>query len=73
MFEDFRKQIDDASFKDEDEQEEPQLERTHQEHHFIGITPPQRFIVAILLLMMTFILGVLFLLVTAKIVPPFLG
>jgi hypothetical protein len=37
------------------------------------MTPVQRFIVAIMLLFMTIILGVLFLLVTSKIVIPILG
>ncbi len=73
MFEDFRKQIDDASFKDEEQQEEPLAGTASHERHFLGMTPPQRFIVAILLLMMTIVLGLLFLLVTSKIVPPFLG
>ena len=73
MFEDFRKQIDDASFKDEERHEEPLAGSTSQGSHFLGMTPPQRFIVAILLLMMTIVLGTLFLLVTSKIVPPFLG
>ncbi|MFZ0531831.1 MAG: hypothetical protein WAM09_01525 [Anaerolineales bacterium] len=74
MFEDFRKQIEDASFTDEDQTEKSPVENPFSEQRFfLGLTPVQRFIVALMLLMMTIILGVLFLLVTSKIVPPFLG
>lgn len=71
MFEDFRKQIDDASFPNEDQEEEKPVEIINQERRFLGMTPVQRFIVAFMLLLMTIILGVLFLLVTSKIAPPF--
>jgi hypothetical protein len=74
MFEDFRKQTEDASFQDEDQTEESPVENPFPEpRHFLGMTPVQRFIVVLMLLMMTIILGFLFLLVTAKIAPPFLS
>lgn len=73
MFEDFRKLMDDDSFRDEVQQEKELAQSSHQERYFLGMTPVQRFILAILLLMMVIVLGVLFLLVTSKIVPPFLG
>jgi hypothetical protein len=69
MFDDFRKQIDDSSFFNEDN-EEPQSELLKKEHNFLGMTPVQRFIVALMLLLMTIILGVLFLLVTSRISLP---
>jgi hypothetical protein len=69
MFDDFRKQIDDSSFFNEDN-EEPQSELLKKEHYFLGMTPIQRFIVALMLLLMTIILGVLFLLVTSRISLP---
>ena len=72
MFEDFRKQMDDTSFKDDDQEQAP-LETKQPEGYFLGMSPVQRFIVAVMLLMMVVILGVLFLLVTSKIVPPFLA
>ena len=71
MFEDFRKQIEDAQLTDKDQEEVPPVEIIHEERHFLGMTPVQRFIVAFMLLMMIIILGVLFLLVTSKIAPPF--
>ena len=73
MFEDFRKQIEDSSFTAEDQEEASPVEIINQEQHLLGMTPVQRFIVAIMLLMMTIILGILFLLVTSKIALPFLG
>ena len=71
MFEDFRKQIEDSSFPNEDQAKAPPVEIINEERNFLGMTPVQLFIVAIMLLMMTIILGVLFLLVTGKIAPPF--
>jgi hypothetical protein len=73
MFEDFRKQFDDSSFKDEDHEETPPAEIISEETHLLGMTPVQRFIVAFMLLLMTITLGLLFLLVTSKISLPFLG
>jgi hypothetical protein len=71
MFEDFRKQIDNSSFPNEDQDEAPPVEIFKEERHFLGMTPVQRFIVSFMLLLMTIILGILFLLVTSKIAPPF--
>ncbi len=73
MFEDFRKQIDDTSFQNDDQDETPQIESRRPEGYFLGMSPVRRFIVAVMLLMMVVILGVLFLLVTSKVVPPFLA
>jgi len=71
MFEDFRKQIEDSSFTDEDQEEALPVDNISDTGLILGMTPIQRFIVAFMLLMMTIILGILFLLVTAKIAPPF--
>jgi hypothetical protein len=73
MFEDFRKQTDDALFRDDEQGTGSPIENKPPEGYFLGMTPVQRFIVSVLLLMMTVILGILFLLVTSKIVPPFMG
>lgn len=71
MFEDFRKQLLDDEFPDEDQKKAPSIDISSVEpHYFLGLRPVQRFIVAFLLLVMTFALGVLFLLVTSRIVPP---
>lgn len=72
MFEEFRKQTEDAAFGDDDQVEAPPDKILQvEEREFLGLTPVQRFIVAFLLLVMTFTLGILFLLVTAKIALPF--
>jgi hypothetical protein len=69
MFEDFRKQIDDSSFPDgEHTEESPDKDR--EAGYFLGMTPVQRFILAFMLLIITVMVGVLFLLVTSKVVPP---
>jgi hypothetical protein len=74
MFDDFRKQTEDASFPDEVQKEEPSGETPFgEQRNFLGMTPAQRFIIALMLLVMTIVLGVLFLLVTSKIAPPFIG
>ncbi len=74
MFEDFRKQIDESGFSDEDQNEEPPEGNLFDESRLIlGLTPIQRFFVAFMLLLMTFILGVMVLLVTSKIALPFAG
>jgi hypothetical protein len=71
MFEDFRKQIDDNQFPDEEQPKEPAPQTKLQDTvYFFGMTPVQRFVLATMLLVITVLLGVLFLLVTSKIVPP---
>jgi hypothetical protein len=71
MFEDFRKQIDDSSFP-EDDQTTAQGPKTKLQDtvYFLGMSPVQRFILVTMVLVITILLGVLFLLVTSKIVPP---
>ena len=74
MFEDFRKQAEEADFPDEDQDDELQVEITPEDRGmFLGMSPMQRFIVALMLLFMTIILGLLFLLVTSKITLPIFG
>ena len=74
MFEDFRKQIDDSAYGDDDQNEEaPDGNLFDESRPILGLTPIQRFFVAFMLLMMTFVLGVLVLMVTAKIALPFAG
>jgi hypothetical protein len=74
MFEDFRKQIDDSAFNDADQEEvSPDEIPVDAPRRLLGLTAIQRFFVAFMLLVMTIILGLLFLLVTAKISFPFIG
>ena len=74
MFEDFRKQAEEADFSDDDQEAELRVKTSRNTNgRFLGITPVQRFIIALMLLFMIIILGVLFLMVTSKIVLPFFG
>ncbi len=71
MFEDFRKQIDDSAFKDDDQEEKPpESSGKPPRGHFLGLKPAQRFVVVLMLLIMTIVLGILFLMVTNRIALP---
>lgn len=67
MFEDFRQQAVEDAFEDLEAQN--QVAAPPRSNRFLGMTPPQRFIIALMLLMMTIILGTLCLLVTERMVP----
>jgi hypothetical protein len=70
MFEDFRKQIDDSSFTEDDEGQPPDGAGKPPRGNILGMSPAQRFIVSFMLLIMTVILGILFLMVTNRIALP---
>ncbi len=71
MFEDFRKQAESADFPDEFQDETLPVEPPHKGYNrFLGLTPVQRFIIALMLMFMITLIGILFLLVTEKIVFP---
>jgi hypothetical protein len=80
MFDDFRQQADDAQFE---ETPEEALEtanttfattqvvlRPSPARRILGMTAPQRFVIAILVMFEVCMLGIMFLLVAQKIVPP---
>jgi len=76
MFEDFRKQTDESSLAiQEPEEEELRDELVMEEppQQFLGMTAFQRFALTLLLLIMVVFIGVLFLLVTDRVVPPIFG
>lgn len=73
MLDDFREQAN-ASFLDEAEPEETIPEVTIKStsgKKFLGLTPAQRLLVSLMLLSLTCLLGSLLLLVTEKIVLPY--
>jgi hypothetical protein len=73
MIDDFRKQADDSSFfTEEDTDEYRARQRTAPPQYFLGMTPAQRFVIAVMILIMSCILSAFCLLVTERIVPPFL-
>jgi hypothetical protein len=59
-----------SDFDDEDyfDDETPSQER----RYFLGMTPVQRFVIAVMVLMITCIIGTFYLLVTEKVVPGFI-
>jgi len=69
MLDDLREQAF-ASYVEEEEA--PPVEEIHRSARFLGMTPIQTFVVTILLLGITCLLCIFGLLVTGKIVPPFL-
>lgn len=70
MLDDFREQADVAPFED-DEEEIPSYDYLQEEQtHFLGMTPFQRFVVAVLLLFATCILSTFCLLVTERVILP---
>jgi hypothetical protein len=73
MFEDFRKQAEQSEFGDDDLNELRPQPQNGEEKRFLGMTAVQRFIIAALLFVMTVLLGFLLLIVTSKVVLPFMG
>ncbi len=74
MFEDFRKQAEEAALAAENQEAGAQKETPPENTgYFLGMTPFQRFIVALLLLVMTVIIGGLFLVVTMKVHLPLIS
>ncbi|MEW5867720.1 MAG: hypothetical protein AB1894_00470 [Chloroflexota bacterium] len=80
MLDDFRKQADDSLFEFEEveEEEEPQEQpegvmRLLSVGPVWGITPRQRFILAMMLFLFICLLGALFLLLTQRVALPSLG
>jgi hypothetical protein len=67
MLDDIRDQASEASFLDDDEDF---ILPPPPERHFLGMTPGQRFVIALMLLIITCILSSFCLLVTETVVPP---
>ncbi len=70
MFDDLRDQADSSSFLDEEESSLPEVSSLGP-RHFLGMTPAQRFVIALMLLLIACILSTFCLLVTEKVVLPF--
>lgn len=67
-FEEFREAGDFVD--DEDYSTQERSSSAGKSNYFLGITPAQRFVLAILLLVAVCLLGTFFLVATGKIVPP---
>ena len=66
MLDDFRGQAD-TPFFDEDVQSDYENYETQTRREFLGMTPIQRFVIAIMLLLITLLLSTFCLLVTGKV------
>lgn len=74
MFDDFRQATDETSFEEQPEEtEEVGMAISQPQQRFLGMTAAQRLVIAVMLLLMTCVLGAFCLLVTERIAPPFLG
>ena len=69
MLDDFRRQASTSPFIDEADSE--LRAAPPRQHYFLGLSPVQRFVVALILLSMTCLVGVFLLLVTERVVLPF--
>jgi hypothetical protein len=70
MFEDFRKQAEESTFKEPETEEDTLRDDVLDEEpevHFLGMTASQRFALMALLFVMISILGILFLLITDRV------
>jgi hypothetical protein len=77
MLDDFREEADSFDFLEEEKEEEAPVSSYRKtspapQKRFLGMTPIQRFVIAVLLMLMLIIMGTFFLLITEKIVPTFL-
>lgn len=72
MYEDLRKEAEESgTFEEADTDYESMDTYRYTQDHFLGMTPLQRFIIALMLFLFVLITSALWLLVTEKIVPPF--
>ena len=71
MLDDFRQQADSVSFFDEEEFEFEEVE-VQTKRYLLGMTPVQRFIISAMLLVIVLLMGSLGLLVTGRVLLPFL-
>ncbi|NLX12193.1 MAG: hypothetical protein GXY44_00870 [Phycisphaerales bacterium] len=71
MLDDLRNSANESYLFDEELDDSPAVDRPQRPRgHFLGMTPPQRFFLAVMLLLMTTLFGMLVLLVTEKIMLP---
>ena len=68
MLEEFREQANTSTFFDEEEEPSAVAKQPPVKRKFLGMTSAQRFLIALMLLVMTCIMGTLFLVVTGKVI-----
>jgi hypothetical protein len=68
MLDELREQASSSTF----EEEAPRIKSAYRERRFLGMTAFQRFFIALMIFLITCLLGIFFLVVAQKIVPGFL-
>lgn len=71
MFDDLREQASSPYFEDVDQEPEEFIIETQSQ--FLGMSPFQRFIIAIMLFLIVLLIGSFALLVLGRVMPPFFG
>jgi hypothetical protein len=71
MFEDLREQANNPYFEEVDQEPEEFIIETHGQ--FLGMSPFQRFIIAIMFFLIVLLIGSFALLVLGRVMPPFFG
>lgn len=69
MFDDLRQQADTTYFEEEEQQPDEVIIETHQQ--FLGMTPFQRFVIALMLFIIILLIGSFALLILGVVIPPF--
>ncbi len=74
MFDDLRQQTNESAFQEQEDQDAYAFResRRPKQDRILGMTAAQRFVIALMLLMMAVIMSTLILLVTEKVMPPFM-
>jgi hypothetical protein len=71
MLYDLRKDADEVNYEELGSQAPLEEDEEPVDHRFLGLSPLQRLIIALMVLVIIVLLGILWLLVNGKIVPPF--
>lgn len=72
MLDDLRKDADEVDYEELGSQEVLEDDDTPVDHRFLGLSPFQRLVIALMVLVIVILLGILWLLVSGKIVPSFM-
>ena len=72
MLDDLRKDADELDYDELGSQELLDDNDEPEDHRFLGLSPVQRLVIALMVLVIIVLLGILWLLVNGKIMPPFM-
>lgn len=71
MLDDLRKDAEEVNYEELGSQNPLDEDQTPLDHRFLGLSPFQRLVIALMVLVIVILLGILWLLVNGKIVPSF--